>query len=52
LREDLERVSKKWKSYQRGRLRKGKVSKDWEVPKVRVAWMRAVTETVSPYEEG
>jgi hypothetical protein len=40
LRADMEKVSKKWKKYQRARVRKGKSSPDWVVPAVRIAWMQ------------
>jgi hypothetical protein len=39
LRADMERVSKRWKTYQRMRVRQGKFSPDWVVPSVRIAWM-------------
>ena len=39
LRADMEKVSKKWKTYQRKRVRQGKSSSDWVVPSVRIAWM-------------
>jgi hypothetical protein len=39
LRADMEKVSKKWKKYQRKRVRQGKSSPDWVVPSVRIAWM-------------
>jgi hypothetical protein len=39
LRADMEKVSKKWKTYQRKRVRQGKSSSDWAVPSVRIAWM-------------
>jgi hypothetical protein len=49
LLEDMEKVSKKWKRYQRGRVRQGKSSPDWIVPSVRVAYVKNMTETVRPY---
>jgi hypothetical protein len=46
---DMEKVSKKWKTYQRNRVRHGKSSPDWIVPNLRVAYVKNVTETVRPY---
>jgi len=49
LREDMEKTAKKWKTYQRRRANQGKSSPDWIVPRVEVAYLRPVCETVSPY---
>ncbi|KAE9379972.1 hypothetical protein N431DRAFT_432287 [Stipitochalara longipes BDJ] len=49
LREDLEKQSKKWKAYQRRRVKQGKSSPDWVVPKVEVAHLKPICEVVSPY---
>jgi hypothetical protein len=49
LEKDMEKISKKWKTYQRSRVKKGKSSPDWNVPKVRVAYVKNITLTVSPY---
>jgi hypothetical protein len=49
LREDMEKVSKKWKAYQRRRVRQGKSSPDWIVPSVRIAYMKPIYENVTPY---
>jgi hypothetical protein len=48
LRSGLEKESKRWKSYQRGRSKKGKSSPDWEPPIVRVAEMVPICETTNP----
>jgi hypothetical protein len=42
LRADMEKVSKKWKTYQRARARKRKSNPDFVVPAVRIAWMQPV----------
>jgi hypothetical protein len=44
LRADMEKLSKKWKTYQRQRVRQGKSSPDWVVPSVRIAWMMPVDD--------
>lgn len=49
LRLSLERQSKKWKSYQRRRVKQGKRSPDWQVPTVEVAYLKPICETISPY---
>jgi hypothetical protein len=49
LREDLEKTSKKWKAYQKRRVKQGKSSPDWVVPKVEVAYLKPICETMSPY---
>jgi hypothetical protein len=46
LRADMEKVSKKWKTYQRKRIRQGKSSPEWAVPAVR---MILVDENVGLY---
>jgi hypothetical protein len=46
---DMEKVSKKWKTYQRKRVRQGKSSPDRVVPAVRIAWIILVDENVGPY---
>jgi hypothetical protein len=45
----MEKVSKKWKTYQRKRVRQGKSSPDWVVPAFRVAWIILVDQNVGPY---
>jgi hypothetical protein len=49
LREDLEKTSKKWKAYQKRRVKQGKSSPDWVVPTVEVAYLKPICEVVSPY---
>ncbi|PMD33318.1 hypothetical protein L207DRAFT_169695 [Hyaloscypha variabilis F] len=49
LREDLEKTSKKWKAYQKRRVKQGKSSPDWVVPTVKVAYLKPICEVVSPY---
>lgn len=49
LRIELEKLSKKWKSYQRRRVKQGKVSPDWIVPTVRLVHLKALRQVKSPY---
>jgi len=49
LREDLEKTSKKWKAYQKRRVKQGKSSPDWVVPTVEAAYLKPICEVVSPY---
>lgn len=46
---DIDAHSKKWKSYQNRRLKLGKASDDWIVPKVEVGFLVPISETLSPY---
>lgn len=46
---DMEKASRKWKTYQRRRVKQGKSSPDWIVPKVRIAHMRPICHTESVY---
>jgi hypothetical protein len=45
----MEKVSKKWKTYQRKRVRQGKSSPGCVVPAVRITWMILVDENVGTY---
>ena len=47
---DIQRTLKKWKTYQRSRIKKGKSSPDWYPPTVRMAWLRDASSIVDPYE--
>jgi hypothetical protein len=49
LRENMEKKSKEWKTYQRRRSKQGKSSPDWIVPIVKLAVIHNISETVSPY---
>jgi hypothetical protein len=49
LREDLEEKLRKWKQYQERREKTGQSSPDWVVPTVRIAYMKEICETSSPY---
>jgi hypothetical protein len=49
LHEEMMKISKKWRSYQRSRVKKGKSSSDWTVPRVRIAYVRNTTDTARPY---
>jgi hypothetical protein len=44
LRADMEKISKKWKRYQRKRVRQGKSSPDWVLPSVRLAFMMPMND--------
>jgi len=49
LQKDMETRAKTWKRYQRQQQKKGKSSDDWELPVVRLAYVKAISETESPY---
>ena len=49
LRKELQKLSKKWKAYQRRREKQGKSSADWIVPDDEVAYLKPICETLIPY---
>lgn len=50
LRVEMEKKSKQWKTYQKERLKAGKpASPDWVVPTVRLATIKNICESISPY---
>ena len=49
LKVDLEEQSKKWKTYQKRRVKQGKSSPDRNVPTIEVAYPTPICEALSPY---
>jgi hypothetical protein len=49
LKDQMQKKSKSWKTYQKRREKEGKSSPDWEIPFVNIALMKPISETISPY---
>lgn len=49
LKDDMLKISRRWKAYQKRRVKQGKSSPDWIPPSVRVVELRSVSQTVNPY---